>query len=109
MRIKNPKQKGSAFERIVKKMLLGPYTEVIRSPASLGSADLIAITRSGMYPNHSVVWLIQCKYLKKYMSKKESEKLIFDAQRIGAQAYLAYRVKPRGPIHLDQLLPEINH
>lgn len=105
MRIKNPKQKGTDFERRVKKMLLAPDTEVFRSPASLGSADLISVTRSMLTPNHSVVLLIQCKYLRKYMSKKETVKLIEDAQRLGAHAWLAYREKPRGKIMLDQLWP----
>ena len=109
VRIKNPKAKGSAFERTVKRMLLGPYTEVIRSPASLGSADLIAITKSDVYVGHSVVWLFQCKYLKKYMSKKETENLIKDAQKIGAKAWLVYREKPRGKIKFDQLSDSDSH
>ena len=106
-RIKNPKAKGSAFERIVKKMLLGPMSEVIRSPASLGSADLIVITKSLLQHNHSVVWLVQVKYLKKYMGARERDKLIADAQRIGAHAWLAYREKPRGKIKFDQLWPVV--
>jgi len=107
MRIKNPKAKGSNFERIVKRMLIGPETEVIRSPASLGSADLIVISKSGLVESHSVVWLVQCKYLKKYMSKKETVKLIEDAKRLGACAWLAYREKPGGKILFDQLWPDL--
>ena len=102
----NAKRKGTAFERIVKKMLLGPETEVIRSPASLGSADLISITKSSVFGG-SVVLLIQCKYLKKYMSKKETTVLIEDAKRIGAHAWLAYRDKPRGKVRFDQLWPVV--
>ena len=110
MRIKNPKAKGSNFERIVKKMIQKqePDTEIFRSPASLGSADLIAISP---FPCDdlvvSFVRLIQCKYLKKYMSKKETVKLLDDAKRLGADAFLAYREKPRGKIVFDQLWPEV--
>ena len=110
VRIKNPKAKGSNFERIVKKLIQKqePNAEVFRSPASLGSADLIAIVRDDIpceehYEIVSYVRLIQCKYLKKYMSKKETIKLLADAERLGADAYLAYREKSRGKIRIDQL------
>ena len=102
VRIKNPKSKGSRFERIVKKLLQADDTEIIRSPASLGSADLILIRKTGT-PGVSRVQLIQCKYLKKYMSASESIRLIDDAYRIGATAWLAYREKPRGKIMIIQL------
>ena len=110
MRIKNPKAKGSNFERIVKRMLLGPDTEVFRSPASLGSADLISISKDELVSDSNSrvfvccqVKLIQCKYIKKYMSKKETDRIVQDAERLGATAWLAYREKPRGKIRIDQL------
>ena len=111
VRLKNAKAKGSAFERIVKKMIQKqePDTEVFRSPASLGSADLIAINKTGVSTPilmiFSKVRLIQCKYLKKYMSKKESIKLLEDAERLGATAWLVFREKPRGRIKFQRLMP----
>lgn len=102
----NSKRKGTNFERIVKKLIQKQNirTEVFRSPASLGSADLVAITKDEYETNNhklfvtSKVELIQCKYLKKYMSKKETEKIVQDAERLGASAWLVYREKPRGRI-----------
>jgi len=107
-RIKNPKAKGSNFERIVKKLIQKqePGTEVFRSPASLGSADLIGISKLELTIPPiitSIVSLYQCKYLRKYMSKKETIKLLADAERLGAGAFLAYREKPRGKIRIDPL------
>ena len=111
-RIKNPKAKGSAFERIVKKLIQKQNlrSEVFRSPASLGSADLIVITRDEYETDSnsrvfttSKVELIQCKYLKKYMSKKETDRIIEDANRLGATAWLVYREKPRGRIRFQSL------
>lgn len=102
-RIKNPKAKGSQFERQCKALIKKqePNTEVFRSPASLGSADLIAIEK--LYPGVSQVRLIQCKYLKKYMSKKETTVLLNDAERLGATAWLVYREKPGGKIIFQPL------
>ena len=94
-RIKNPKAKGTAFERKVKKYLELNDMNVYRSPASLGSADLVTIQKA---ESGSLVQLIQCKYLAKYMSKKETEILVADAKKLGAEAYLFYREKPRGMI-----------
>ena len=107
----NAKAKGTAFERIVKKLIQKQNirTEVFRSPASLGSADLIAITKEEFETNSdslfttSKVELIQCKYLKKYMTKKETERIINDAERLGATAWLVYREKPRGRILFQRL------
>ena len=105
----NAKVKGTNFERLCKKkiQLEEPETEVFRSPASLGSADLIAIRRLYLnekerrksdFQQSSWVRLIQCKYLRKYMGKKETDKLINDAMRLGADAFLMCREKPRGKI-----------
>lgn len=102
----NPKLKGSNFERVVKKLIQKqePQTEVFRSPASLGSADLVTIRK---WEYGSFVRLIQCKYLRKYMTKKGTDEIVSDAKRIGAEAYLAYRERPRGTIYLDQLWPDV--
>lgn len=107
-RIRNPKAKGTVFENIVKKLIkkANPNSEVFRSPASLGSADLIQIERwvqDGQSGGAAYVRLIQCKYLKKYMSKKETIKLLDDAKRIGAYPVLVYRKKPRGEIIFEDL------
>lgn len=106
MRIKNPKAKGTRFEHECKKYLESNGMNVYRSPASLGSADLIAISK---WHNGSLVQLIQCKYLEKYMSKKETEVLVADATKLGAEAYLFFREKPRGQIMWKLLYsPDIN-
>jgi len=104
----NAKRKGTTFERIVKKLIQKqePGTEVFRSPASLGSADLIGISKLELTIPPiitSIVSLYQCKYLKKYMSKKETIKLLADAERLGAGALLVYREKPRGKIIFEDL------
>lgn len=112
MRIKNPKAKGITFERAVKRLIQNQNirSEVFRSPASLGSADLIAISKEEYETDSnnrlfttSKVELIQCKYLKKYMTKKETEQIVQDAERLGATAWLVYREKPRGRILFQRL------
>ena len=107
VRIKNPKAKGSNFERIVKKYLEAQGMNVYRSPASLGSADLVTIQKA---KSGSLVQLIQCKYLEKYMGKKEIAVLVTDAEKLGAEAYLFYREKPRGKVVWKLLYsPLIDH
>lgn len=98
----NAKAKGTKFEYDCKKWLKRemPSAEVFRSPASLGSADLICIYKAYGYP---VVQLYQCKYLKKYMTKREREWIIRDADRICAEAFLLYRDKPHGKICSEAL------
>lgn len=115
-RIKNPKAKGTAFEHICKKYLEAQGMNVYRSPASLGSADLVTIQKyeidtdsNNRFVIASLVQLIQCKYLKKYMSKREVTQLVTDAEKLGAEAYLFYREKPRGQIKWDLLFtPKIS-
>jgi Holliday junction resolvase len=108
----NAKRKGTAFERIVKKLIQkqNPRSEVFRSPASLGSADLVIITKDEYETDSnsrifvtSKVELVQCKYLKKYMSKKETDRIVEDADKLGAKAWLVYREKPRGRIRFQSL------
>lgn len=91
----NAKRKGTNFERIVKKYLEAQGLNVYRSPASLGCADLVTIQKA---ESGSLVQLIQCKYLAKYMSKKEIAVLVTEAEKLGAEAYLFYREKPRGQV-----------
>lgn len=108
----NAKAKGTNFERECKEIIEyeEPDTMVFRSPASLGSADLIAITRCEIETDSnnriiiaSIVRLYQAKYLEKYMSKKEKERLISDADKLGAGAILTFREKPRGKIRFKDL------
>lgn len=91
----NAKRKGTNFERICKKYLEAQGMNVYRSPASLGCADLVTIQKA---ESGSLVQLIQCKYLAKYMSKKEIAVLVTEAEKLGAEAYLFYREKPRGQV-----------
>ena len=112
----NSKRKGTKFEYDCKEWLKQqlPHAEVFRSPASLGSADLIVISRYEVETESNIVicsyvGLIQCKYLRKYMSNREAVQLSSDANRIGALAFLAYRDKPRGKIFIDQLWPNVEH
>lgn len=98
----NSKRKGTKFEYDCKKWLKQriPVAEIFRSPASLGSADLLCIYKGYGFP---VVQMYQCKYLKKYMTRKERERIIDDAKRLCAEAFLLYREKPRGKIMSEAL------
>ena len=74
-------RKGRAFEWRVRDYLRGKGYLVVRSAASKGPFDLVALRKGE-------VLLVQCKY-HGYISKKERETLVRVARMVGAIPVLA--------------------
>ena len=88
-------QQGYAFEYIVRNKYEEKGYYVLRSPASKGPVDAIALM-------DGEINLIQCKSYKGHFSKEEEEKLIKLANSINAQAILAYK-NPKGEANFEKL------
>ena len=82
-----PKQRGSNFERRVKKWLEERGWTVFRSAGSRSPADLIAL-RPGI-----IVLAVQCKASHKPVLKKEETAGLLALQKLGAITLVICRVK----------------
>lgn len=87
--VKNKKAKGSNLERDIKRYFERWGYIVTKSGGSFG-IDLIAIKKD-LPPI-----LINVKWLRKYLSKKEREELLKDAEKTDGIPLLAYKHVPKG-------------
>jgi Holliday junction resolvase len=82
--------KGAKFEREIIKDLEKRDMYCIRSAGSKGIVDVIAMKR---YCGVTFVYLIQCKYGKATMNKKDQKKLKDLANKLGFIPVYIYRKK----------------
>lgn len=84
--------KGREFEHRVKRLLEDAGFYVMRSAASKGVVDLIAL-RKDVAP-----LMVQCKMVKKHMTPALRVELYMVAHLAGTLALLATRHGPRAPV-----------
>lgn len=92
--------KGARFEREVIKFLTNQGMYCIRSAGSKGIVDIIAMKR---YCGETFVYLIQCKYGKASMSKKDQKKLVDLANELDFIPTYIYRKKYSKEIKFENL------
>jgi Holliday junction resolvase len=81
------RQRGDYFERRAQDALQAEGWWVVRAAGSLGEADLVAL-KAGWQPR-----MISCK-LTSHLPRKQALQLLDAAEIAGAQALLAWSVKP---------------
>lgn len=94
--------RGAAAEREAKRELEAAGWWAMRSPASKGAVDLVALRRAGrvhVYEGQAVAWFVQVKTTSKSMlndfGPADRAALVAEAERAGALPVLAWR-RPRG-------------
>jgi Holliday junction resolvase len=92
-----PKQRGSNFERRIKKWLEERGWTVFRSAGSQSAADLIAL-RPGI-----IVLAVQCKASHKPVLKKEETAGLLALQKLGATTLIICRDKHSYAIKVYEL------